>query len=99
MFFAGITGAAAADGDAVSYTIRYVDQNGDPVAGVTCQVCDAELCMVYVSDADGLCQFTLPPYAYEVHTLRLPGGYTGDMETVTLAPAAGGTLVLRLEKQ
>lgn len=83
----------------VTYTVKYVDQNGQPVAGVTCQVCDEETCAVYVSDENGVCEFTLPPYAYEIHTLKLPDGYEGDTETVTTAPAEGGELTITLEKK
>ena len=47
----------------VTYTVKYVDQNGQPVAGVTCQVCDDTTCATYESDENGVCEFTLPPYA------------------------------------
>lgn len=82
----------------VTYTVRYVDQDGQPVAGVSCQICDDSTCLVVVSDADGVCQFTLPPYPYEVHTLKLPKGYEGDTTTVTIAPAEGGELTFTLQK-
>ena len=83
----------------VTYTVKYVDQNGQPVAGVTCQVCDDDNCMVYVSDENGVCEFTLPPYAYEIHTLKVPEGYEGDTETVTTASAEGDELTFTLEKK
>lgn len=76
-----------------------MDQNGQPVAGVTCQVCDDDNCMVYVSDENGVCEFTLPPYAYEIHTLKVPEGYEGDTETVTTASAEGDELTFTLEKK
>jgi len=82
---------AAVSGDA-AYTLKFVDQNGNPVSGVMAQVCDPTLCMVYVSDESGLCEFTLPAYPYEIHILKLPDGYEGDTESVTVVPAAGGTV-------
>ena len=84
---------------ASDYVIKYVDQDGNPVAGVMCQVCDAETCQVFVSDADGVCAFTLAPYAWEIHTLKVPEGYEGDTETVTIAPVEGGELVFTLTRK
>lgn len=96
------TGAAAENAAEVSlesvYTVKYVDQDGNPVAGVMCQVCDEETCQVFVSDENGVCEFTLAPYAWEIHTLRIPEGYEGDTQTITLAPVEGGELVFTLTK-
>jgi hypothetical protein len=83
----------------VTYTVTYVDQNGDPVPGVMCQVCDENTCQVFTSDADGVCQFTLPAKAYEIHTLKVPAGYEGDTTTITNAPAQGGELCFTLTKR
>ncbi len=90
--------AAADIPSAATYTIKYVDQDGNPVAGVMCQVCDAETCQVYTSDENGVVAFQSYPYAWEIHTLKVPAGYEGDTETVTLAPAEGGELVFTLTK-
>ena len=83
----------------VTYTVTYVDQNGDPVPGVMCQVCDESMCQVFTSDANGVCQFTLPAKAYEIHTLIIPDGYEGDTTTITNAPAQGGELSFTLTKK
>ena len=88
---------AAADGPS-DYVVRYVDQNGSPVAGVICQVCDDKTCSLFTSDGNGECRFTLDPYAWEIHTLRVPKGYEGDTETVTHASPAGGEMVFTLHK-
>lgn len=88
--------APAGDG---TYTVTYVDQNGDPVPGVMCQVCDANSCQVFVSNADGVCEFTLPAGIYEIHTLKVPDGYEGDTTTVTEAPVGGGELNFTLTKK
>ncbi len=63
-----------------------------------CQGCDDATCQLYTSDANGECAFTLAPYAWEIHTLRVPEGYEGDTQTITLAPAEGGELVFTLTK-
>lgn len=83
----------------VTYTVAYVDQNGDPVPGVVCQVCDESMCQVFTSDANGVCKITLPAKAYEIHTLKVPEGYEGDTTTVTEAPAGGGELSFTLTKK
>jgi archaellum component FlaF (FlaF/FlaG flagellin family) len=87
----------APEGDG-TYTVTYVDQNGDPVPGVMCQVCDEASCRVFVSDESGVCQFQLPAGAYEIHTLKVPAGYEGDTTTITKAPANGGELSFTLTK-
>jgi hypothetical protein len=81
-----------------TYTVTYVDQNGDPVPGVMCQVCDENSCQVFVSDECGVCEFTLPAGSYEIHTLKVPAGYDGDTTTVTEAPMGGGELSFTLTK-
>ena len=83
----------------VTYTVTYVDQNGDPVPGVMCQVCDESTCQVFTSDADGVCRFTLPAKAYEIHTLKVPAGYEGDTTTITNAPTQDGELTFTLTKK
>jgi hypothetical protein len=82
-----------------TYTVIYVDQNGDPVPGVMCQVCDANSCQVFVSNAEGVCEFTLPAGSYEIHTLKVPEGYEGDTTTVTEAPMGGCELSFTLTKK
>ena len=80
------------------YVIRYADQDGNPVAGVMVQVCDAETCQVYTTAENGVVTFTAPAYAWEIHTLKLPEGYEGDTQTVTLAPVEGGEMVFTVTK-
>lgn len=94
-----LPGESADAAGLASYIVRYVDQNGQPVAGVSCQICDDSTCVVYVSDENGVCEFILPPYPYEIHTLKVPEGYEGDTTTVTIAPAEGGELTFTLQKQ
>ncbi len=81
-----------------TYTITYVDQNGDPVPGVTVQACDDATCVLYTTDDQGVVTFTAQPYAWEIHTLRLPEGYTGDTEVVIPMPVEGGELTVEVVK-
>lgn len=80
------------------YIIRYVNQDGNPVPGVTCQVCDDTTCVLYFSDMDGLIRFTSEPCAWEIHTLRVPAGYEGDTDTTFHMPEEGGELELTLTR-
>lgn len=80
----------------VSYQFKCVDQYGNPVSGVMLQICDAESCQVLVSDANGLCTLEAAPYAWEVHILRAPSGYSADSSEVLHAPMEGGELTLTL---
>ena len=51
------------------------------------------------NDANGVCEFTLAPYTWEIHTLMVPEGYEGDTETVTTAPVEGGEMTFTLTKK
>lgn len=72
-----------------TYTVAVVDQNGNPVAGVSVQFCDENnTCQLPVkTNDDGVVSKTLPEMIYHV-TLTLPEGYSCDtleyyMEGVT----------------
>ncbi len=81
------------DGSA-RYVVKFVDQNGDPVANVMAQICDAQTCEVLPSDANGTVQYVKPAYAYEIHVLMAPEGYTFDMEAVYTMPPEGGEILI-----
>ena len=81
-----------------TYVLTFVDQNGAPVEGVMAQICDDATCQVTVSDASGVCELTLAPYAWEIHILKAPEGYTADTETVVTAPVEGGELTFTLTR-
>lgn len=83
-----------------TYTLRFVDANGAPVAGVMVNICSDTFCFApAVTGTDGVATFTGAPYAYEVHVLHAPTGYQwDDTQTITL-PAAGGEVVLTLNRE
>ncbi len=76
------------------YVVYFVDQNGDPVPNVMAQVCDAETCQVIPSDENGIVACVLNAYAYEIHVLMSPEGYTFDTQKVYVMPEAGGELII-----
>ena len=83
-----------------TYTLRFVDTDGAPVAGVMVNICSDTFCFApAVTGTDGVAAFTGAPYAYEVHVLHAPTGYQwDDTQTITL-PAVGGEMVLTLSKE
>lgn len=94
-----LAGCGAKKGDSLTaYTLTFTDQHGSPVSGVTAQVCNDETCMLYTSDDAGQCKFELAPFAYEVHILKLPEGYSGDTETISHLAENGGELAFTITK-
>lgn len=89
----GEAGAASAD-----YAIAFVDEAGNPVAGVVANVCDDVSCTVVTSDASGRASFSLPSYAYDVHVIQVPEGYAMPGEGYVL-PAEGGEITISLSAQ
>lgn len=81
------------------YTLRCVDQNGQPVSGVMLQICDEDTCQVVTTNEQGEHVFTTSPYAWELHVLMAPAGYTADTTAIQYAPIAGGTVTFTLQKQ
>ncbi len=107
----GLTGWKYADGtlpstdeceEAVSfgstYVISCVDQNGDPVPGVTINVCTDESCTPMPVDDDGVLTLTAAPYAYVLHVLVVPEGYEYDTDKEIVAPEEGGEITFVLTK-
>ena len=84
---------------AAEYSFICIDQHGAPVVGVMLQVCDEETCQVVVTDEQGRYQLVAAPYAWEVHILKAPAGYTADSTEILIAPADGGELVFTLHKE
>ena len=81
-----------------TYTIRCIDQYGQPVPGAMLQVCDEETCQVFFSDDNGLCEFTAAAYAWEIHVLKAPTGYQANTSNAVHAPIEGGEIVFAFTK-
>ena len=93
-----LPGEAAEVAGVSTYTLKCVDQDGNPVVGAMLQVCNEETCQVYFSDDAGMYEFTAEPYAWEIHVLKAPDGYITDSTDVVLAPVEGGELVFTFTK-
>lgn len=83
----------------MEYIFKCVDENGVPVEGVMLQICDETTCQVLITDANGSCTLTSVPYAWEVHVLMAPEGYTVSEKNAISAPVLGGEMVLVLMKE
>lgn len=82
-----------------AYTINVVDEAGAPVAGAMVQVCDADTCSVLPTDDNGQLTFQLPAYAYEIHILTLPTGYSVEEgQESAVMPEEGGELTFTVQK-
>lgn len=82
-----------------TYTLVFVDQNGDPVPGVIANICDEERCMPMTADVTGMISFNEAPYPYDVHILMVPAGYAFDTTQSFTAPEEGGVMTFTLNKQ
>lgn len=59
----------------VTYTVKVVDESGNPIAGALVQMC-SNTCFPSATDANGVATFKLEDAEYKVSFLTLPAGYT-----------------------
>lgn len=97
--YADDEGTSTNFGGDVEYTLKFVDQHGNAVQGVVAKVCNAESCVMAVSDEDGLCRLTLAPYAYEVQILKIPEGYTPGKDKAYTLSERGGELTIPMIRE
>ncbi|MBQ4600596.1 MAG: hypothetical protein IJB17_03075 [Oscillospiraceae bacterium] len=65
------------------YTVKLVDEGGNPVPGGMVQIC-LDACMPTMVDANGVATWQVEPAeGYKVSFLKLPDGYTYVDEAVT----------------
>lgn len=83
----------------VAYTVKCIDQDGAPVAGAMIQVCNEDICQVYMTGADGAATFEADAYPWEIHVLQAPEAYAVDPSQVLIAPVEGGEIVIELPKK
>ena len=63
------------DDGKVTYTVKVVDESGNPIAGALVQMC-SDTCFPSATDANGVATFKLEDAEYKVSFLTLPAGYT-----------------------
>lgn len=67
------TEATLAEGMAV-YTVKVVDEGGNPVASAMVQICK-DSCVPGMTDAEGVATFTVAEDDYKASMLTMPAGY------------------------
>ncbi len=71
------TTEATVDDGKVTYTVKVVDEGGNPIAGAMVQLC-LEACVPAVTDAEGVATYKLAEENYKVSFVAMPEGYTAD---------------------
>ena len=84
------TTAAPTEDSKVTYTVKVVDENGKPLAGVAVQLCD-EFCVFASTDAEGVATFKLEEGGYHASVMALPEGYAHVSDQVEFDFADGAT--------
>ena len=82
-----------------TYTVRFIDQNGDPVPGCIVNFCTDTFCMPVVADETGIAQFTGEPYAYHLQVLKVPAGYAFDTTQEFWTEEKGGEITLPVTRE
>jgi len=62
------------------YTVKVVDENGNPIAGVMVQLCD-EACWPAQTNAEGIATWSLEEANYKASFMKVPDGYALMDET------------------
>lgn len=80
------TEATEADDGKVTYTIKVVDEGGNPIAGAMVQMCK-ETCLPGATNAEGVAEFNVVEDSeYKVSFLTVPAGYEGAEEAYYFEP-------------
>lgn len=95
-------GVVACDSDIDSvqdaYTIHVVDEDDNPIEGVTVQFCTGDFCKMVVTDDNGEVSFDDPEGEYEIHILKSPEGYKED-STLYVTEDHYSDMTITLEKE
>ena len=74
------TGEKPVEDGKIAYTVKVLDDNGSPMAGVAVQICK-DSCMPGMTDAEGVATFRVAEAeGYKVSFLTVPEGYTAEAE-------------------
>ena len=83
------TEATLAEGMAV-YTIKVVDEGGNPIAGAMVQMCK-DSCIPGMTNAEGIASFTMAEDDYKVSFLTMPAGFELVDDTAEFYFKSGST--------
>ena len=78
------------DDGKVTYTVKVVDENNNPLANVMVQLC-LESCFPGLTDANGVATFSREEADYKVGIVSLPAGYTYSSDVTDFYYEEGST--------
>lgn len=81
-----------------AYTVRVVDQHGNPIPGVTLKFCDDEACIPVTTDEDGVATCDAAAATYSVAPMKVPEGYSFDSDFELTTEAQYGQWLLRIRR-
>ncbi len=82
-----------------TYTVRVVDQNGDPVPEVAIAFCSATGCTNAYTDEEGRCVYKGPAYKYHVTVVEAPDGYSEDFDDDVYTEKYSCSMTFEIEKE
>ena len=82
-----------------TYTVRFVDQNGEPIPEVMAAFCTAQRCSNVESDEDGKCVYTGPADTYHITIVEVPEGYSEDYSDDVYTEKFSCSITIVIEKE
>ena len=82
-----------------TYTVCFVDQNGEPVPEVMAAFCTAEWCKNVESDEEGKVVFKGPADTYHVTIVEVPEGYREDYNDDVYTEKYSCSITIVIEKE
>ena len=82
-----------------TYTVRVVDQNGDPVPEVAIAFCSATGCNNAYTDEEGKCVYKGPAYKYHVTVVEAPDGYSEDFNDDVYTEKYSSSITIEIDKK
>lgn len=82
-----------------TYTVRFEDQNGEPIPEVMAAFCTANGCHNVESDADGKCVFTGPADTYHITIVEVPDGYCEDYNDDVFTEKHSCSITIVIQKE
>lgn len=82
-----------------TYTVIFVDQNGEPVPEVMAAFCTAERCKNVESDEEGKVVFKGPADTYHVTIVEVPDGYSEDYNDDVYTEKYSCSITVVIEKE
>ena len=89
---------APAENAQQAYIIHVVDQDNNPVEGVTVNFCTDTACTPQETDETGTITYQGEPYKYHVQIIEVPDGYSWDESYDMYTTQEYGEWVLRVKK-